>query len=88
MSKCSFAVVYCHFIIPDTNELQVRLFGPHPACLDGADDGELADETSRLSDPIRLVRMVNQIHWQSPPGIFFTIRTRRMGSDEMNVCRS
>ena len=35
----------------DPNELQVRLFGPHPACLDGADDGLLTDDTSQLVRP-------------------------------------
>ena len=39
------------FKIPDPNELQVRLFGPHPACLDGAGDGLLTDETSQLVRP-------------------------------------
>ena len=35
----------------EPNELQVRLFGPHPACLDGADDGLLTADPSQLVRP-------------------------------------
>ena len=46
---CEFAI--CNLQFADPNELQVRLFGPHPACLDGADDGLLTDNTSQLVRP-------------------------------------
>ena len=34
---------------------------PHPACLDGEEDGGLAEKTRQIHDPIRLVRMVKEI---------------------------
>jgi hypothetical protein len=34
---------------------------PHPACLDGEEDGWLAEKTLKIYNPIRLVRMVKEI---------------------------
>ena len=50
------------------SESQRDPLSPHPARLDGAKDGELNQpHLELLSDPIRLVRMVNQILRRSAP---------------------
>ena len=56
---------------------------PHPARLDGANDGPLNRNHSPESDPIRLVRMVKQIMpATNSTTICFTIQPSWMGSDK------
>jgi hypothetical protein len=47
------------------SNLCLRLFmlrpRPHPACLDGEEDGGLVENRRLIRDPIRLVRMVRKI---------------------------
>jgi hypothetical protein len=58
--------------------LRVR---PHPARLDGEEDGELAGQTRQIHDPIRLARMVKEIiGYGASGGISFTIQASWMGS--------